>query len=91
MISTIVSAFYRLKSQILFCLQCNDNSQELPDNVLQFIKARPLMDQSVTHSGGRPLYHQKDVIFQRMAVHQQDQYTVFFLGTSELEMSLLDF
>ena len=56
----------------------------MPDEVLQFIKARPLMDQAVGHDSGKPLYYLRDAIFQKIVVDFVGNYRIFYLGTSEL-------
>lgn len=36
---------------------CVNDTQTLPDSVLNFIRGHSLMDSAVSHAGGRPVYH----------------------------------
>jgi len=65
---------------------CVNDTQALPDSVLNFIRGHPLMDSAVAHDNGRPVFFKRDVIFTRIIVdkHEIDRvfYTVYFAGTS---------
>lgn len=79
----------------LFSHQCIDNEARkdgindtlnLPDPTLQFIKLRPLMDQAIQPVGGKPLLVRKGAAFTHIVVnHVQaadgEQYHVMFIGT----------
>lgn len=84
-----------LSSLSLFSHQCIDNEARnagindtlhLPDPTLQFIKLRPLMDQTIQPVGGKPLLVQKGATFTRIVVNQVqaadgEKYHVMFIGT----------
>ncbi|TNM97798.1 hypothetical protein fugu_014044 [Takifugu bimaculatus] len=60
----------------------------LPDPTLQFIKLRPLMDQTIQPIGGKPLLVHKGAAFTRIVVNQVqaadgEKYHVMFMGTEE--------
>ncbi|KAI2667910.1 Semaphorin-4E [Labeo rohita] len=61
-------------------------SLELPDKTLQFIKDKPLMDQAVEASGGKPLLFKKGAAFTRIVVAtatalDETTHQVMFIGT----------
>uniref|UniRef100_H3DD04 Semaphorin-1A n=1 Tax=Tetraodon nigroviridis TaxID=99883 RepID=H3DD04_TETNG len=64
------------------------DSLQLPDPTLQFIKMRPLMDQTVQPVGGKPLLVRKGASFTCIVVDQVqaadgEQHHVMFIGTEE--------
>lgn len=70
---------------------CVEDTRELPDRVLNFIRSHPLMDGEVDHEGGAPVYYKRDVVFTNLVVDkistgvfsEQREYTVFYIGTRE--------
>lgn len=59
---------------------------DLPDQTLQFVKNRPLMDQVIKPVGERPTLVRKGAMFTRIVVHQvqaadDKMYHVMFIGT----------
>lgn len=77
--------------------QCIDNkarkaginqSVDLPDPTLQFIKLRPLMDQAIQPIGQKPLLVRRGAKFTCIIVNQVqaldgEKYQVMFIGTGE--------
>lgn len=66
--------------------QCVDDTHSLPDSVLNFIRGHPLMDSTVAHDNGHPVFYKRDVIFTRLVVDKIEvdgiQYLVYYAGTS---------
>ncbi|XP_029687149.1 semaphorin-4E-like isoform X2 [Takifugu rubripes] len=65
-----------------------NDTLHLPDPTLQFIKLRPLMDQTIQPVGGKPLLVHKGAAFTRIVVNQVqaadgEKYHVMFMGTEE--------
>ncbi|XP_071778207.1 semaphorin-4E [Centroberyx gerrardi] len=61
---------------------------DLPDRTLQFIRDRPLMDQTILPINGRPLLVRRGAAFTRIIVNQVQaadgkKYHVMFIGTEE--------
>ncbi|CAN9503397.1 unnamed protein product [Ophioblennius macclurei] len=61
---------------------------DLPDKTLQFIKARPLMDQAIQPIGEKPLLVRRGPTFTRIIVNEVqaadgEKYNVMFIGTEE--------
>uniref|UniRef100_A0A3B3ZGP5 Sema domain-containing protein n=1 Tax=Periophthalmus magnuspinnatus TaxID=409849 RepID=A0A3B3ZGP5_9GOBI len=59
---------------------------DLPDQTLQFVKNRPLMDQVIQPVGGKPSLVRKGAMFTRIIVNQvraedNKTYNVMFIGT----------
>lgn len=65
---------------------CVNDTQVLPDSVLNFIRGHPLMDSAVEHDNGKPIFYKRDVIFTRIVVDRLEvdgiQYTAYFAGTN---------
>ncbi|XP_023220113.1 semaphorin-2A-like isoform X2 [Centruroides vittatus] len=65
---------------------CVNDTQTLPDSVLNFIRGHPLMDSAVAHDNGKPVYYKRDVIFTRLVVDRLEvdgvHYTVYYTGTN---------
>ncbi|UYV69835.1 Sema-2a [Cordylochernes scorpioides] len=65
---------------------CVNDTQTLPDSVLNFIRSHPLMDSAVAHAGDRPVFYIRDVTLSRLAVDRLEvdgvPYTVFYAGTN---------
>lgn len=73
---------------------CVDDTRQLPDTVLNFIRKHPLMDSDVPHDAQGPAFYKRDVIFTKIAVDDQvtttahrygdkEQYTVYYAGTND--------
>lgn len=65
------------------------SSLELPDNILNFIKKHPLMEEQVQPRWGRPLLVKKNtnfthVVADRVTGLDGATYTVLFVGTGRL-------
>ncbi|KAI9522700.1 hypothetical protein NQZ68_033798 [Dissostichus eleginoides] len=61
---------------------------DLPDRTLQFIKDRPLMDQAIQPIGEKPVLVRRGATFTRIIVNQVqaadgEKYHVMFIGTEE--------
>ncbi|XP_074601991.1 semaphorin 2a [Brevipalpus obovatus] len=69
---------------------CADDTQALPDSVLNFIRGHPLMDSAVAHDNGRPVYYKRDVIFTRIVIDMLEvdgiSYVVYYVGTATGEV-----
>lgn len=65
---------------------CVNDTQVLPDSVLNFIRGHPLMDSAVEHDNGRPIFYKRDLIFTRIVIDRLEvdglQYTVYFAATN---------
>lgn len=65
---------------------CVNDTQTLPDSVLNFIRGHPLMDSAVAHDNGKPVYYKRDVVFTRLVVDRLEvdgvHYTVYYTGTN---------
>ncbi|OQR73314.1 semaphorin-2A-like [Tropilaelaps mercedesae] len=66
---------------------CVNDTQTLPDSVLNFIRGHSLMDSAVSHAGGRPVYHRANVVFTALAVHREEvdgvEYTIYYAGSRD--------
>ena len=60
---------------------CVEDTRELPDRVLNFIRTHPLMDSTVAHQGGAPVFYKRDVIFTNLVV---DRVTAGLYGDKKL-------
>lgn len=65
---------------------CVNDSQTLPDSVLNFIRGHPLMDSAVAHDNGKPVFYKRDVVFTKIVVDKLvvagKEYFVYFAGTA---------
>ncbi|KAI1301480.1 Semaphorin-2A [Halotydeus destructor] len=65
---------------------CVNDTQSLPDSVLNFIRGHPLMDSAVSQDNGKPVFYKRDVVFTRIVVDKIEVegvfYTVYYAGTS---------
>jgi len=69
--------------------QCVNDTQTLPDAVLNFIRNHPLMDETVSHENGAPVFYKGDVSFSSLVVERltvqgfadDKHYTVYYAGT----------
>lgn len=65
---------------------CVNDTQSLPDTVLNFIRGHPLMDSSVPQDHNRPIFYKRDVVFTRLVVDTQiadeQLITIYFAGTT---------
>ncbi|XP_045492185.1 semaphorin-2A-like isoform X1 [Colias croceus] len=73
---------------------CVNNTEALPDNVLNFIRSHPLMDAAVRHDGDSPAFYKRDLVLTTLVVDRQTvdmladdiTYPVFYAGTSAGEV-----
>ena len=75
------------------CFSCLSDVTAVPstDMVLTFIQSHPLVDQAVSHHGGQPVFHRRDLIFTHLVVDRvtsgtfgsDREYTVYYAGSSE--------
>ncbi|EEB14535.1 Semaphorin-2A precursor, putative [Pediculus humanus corporis] len=71
--------------------ECVNNTETLPDTVLNFIRSHPLMDEAVRHENDRPVFYKRDILFTHVVVDKikidslvdQSEYTLFYAATSE--------
>ncbi|KAG9511279.1 Semaphorin-2A, partial [Fragariocoptes setiger] len=65
---------------------CVDDTQQLSDTAVNFIRSHPLMDSAVAHDNGRPVFYRRDVMFTKIVVDTLEldgvRYTVYFAGTN---------
>lgn len=69
---------------------CVDDTRELPDRVLNFIRTHPLMDEHVGHQGEAPVFYKRDVVFSHLVVDrvsvgkygEKRDFTMFYIGCS---------
>merc|ERR1712241_705625 len=47
---------------------CVEDTRELPDRVLNFMRTHPLMDEDVGNQGQAPVFYKRDVIFTNIVV-----------------------
>ncbi|XP_025832153.1 semaphorin-2A [Agrilus planipennis] len=70
---------------------CVNDTETLPNSVLNFIRLHPLMDSAVSHENERPIFFKKDLVFTRIVVDQvnvdlggmMQDYFVIYAGTVE--------
>ncbi|GIY92151.1 hypothetical protein CEXT_675802 [Caerostris extrusa] len=66
---------------------CVNDTQTLPDSVLNFIRGHPLMDSAVSHDNAKPVYYKRDVIFTCLVVDMIEvdgvKYTVYYAGSTD--------
>lgn len=60
--------------------QCVNDTQTLPDTVLNFIRGHPLMDSAVPHMNNKPVYFKRDLIFTHLVVDRIGNYTIYYAG-----------
>lgn len=70
---------------------CVNDTETLPDTVLNFIRSHPLMDSAVMHEDEKPVFFKRDVFFTRLVVDKIRidiggavlDYTVYYAGTND--------
>ncbi|XP_044756007.1 semaphorin-2A isoform X1 [Coccinella septempunctata] len=70
---------------------CVNNTETLPDSVLNFIRSHPLMDSAVQHEHEKPVFFKRDIIFTKLVVDKVPvdiggavlDYTVYYAGTND--------
>nr|CAD7423698.1 unnamed protein product [Timema monikensis] len=70
--------------------QCVNDTETLPDTVLNFIRSHPLMDSAVDHEYGRPAYYKRNILFTHIVVDRlrfnifstEIEYLLFYGGTN---------
>lgn len=45
---------------------CVNDTQALPDTVLNFIRSHPLMDKAVDHEHHAPVFYKRDLVFTKL-------------------------
>lgn len=71
--------------------QCVNDTETLPDTVLNFIRSHPLMDSAVAHRDDKPVFYKRDLLFTKLVVDKLRydvfgdalEFTVYYAGTSE--------
>lgn len=67
---------------------CVNDTQTLPDSVLNFIRGHPLMDSAVAHDNGKPVFYKRDIQFSKLVVDRLEvdglPFTVFYVATSKI-------
>ncbi|ODM98681.1 Semaphorin-2A [Orchesella cincta] len=74
--------------------ECVNDTQALPDNVVNFIRSHPIMDEAVPQEHGKPLFFMQDLTFTKVVVEeisisnprnpgQSRTYTVLFVASNE--------
>lgn len=69
---------------------CVNDTELLPDTVLNFIRSHPLMDAAVGHENGKPVFYKRDLLFTHIVVDRLKvnligtnvEYVVHYIGTS---------
>jgi hypothetical protein len=67
---------------------CVEDTRELPDRVLNFIRTHPQMDEHVSNQGDAPVFYKRDVVFSHIVVDRvttgsfsdKTDYTIFYIG-----------
>jgi len=67
---------------------CVEDTRELPDRVLNFMRTHPLMDEDVGNQGQAPVFYKRDIVFSHIVVDQmttgmysdKQDYTIFYIG-----------
>ncbi|XP_056647935.1 semaphorin-2A isoform X1 [Diorhabda sublineata] len=70
---------------------CVNDTETLPDTVLNFIRSHPLMDSAVMHENEKPVFFKRDIFFTRLVVDKIKvdiggavlDYTVYYAGTND--------
>ncbi|KAJ8979585.1 hypothetical protein NQ317_019473 [Molorchus minor] len=70
---------------------CVNDTETLPDTVLNFIRSHPLMDSAVMHENEKPVFFKRDVFFTRLVADKIKvdiggavlDYTVYYAGTND--------
>lgn len=47
---------------------CVNDTTNLPDPVLNFIRSHPLMDKAVNHEHNNPVFYKRDLVFTKLVV-----------------------
>lgn len=67
---------------------CVNDTQTLPDSVLNFIRGHPLMDSAVAHDNGKPVFYKRDIQFSKLVVDRLEvdglPFAVFYVATSKI-------
>lgn len=75
--------------------QCVNDTETLPDTVLNFIRSHPLMDSAISHENEKPVFYKRDVMLTRLVVDKLRidfvgidlDYTVYYAGSSKQTIS----
>jgi len=77
--------------------QCVNDTETLPDTVLNFIRSHPLMDSAISHENEKPVFYKRDVMLTRLVVDKLRidfvgidlDYTVYYAGSSKQTIEYL--
>ena len=69
---------------------CVQDTRQLPDTVLNFIRKHPMMNRNIPHDAAGPAFYQRDVTFTKIVVDNEvtishfggksQDYTIYFAG-----------
>jgi len=72
---------------------CVQDTRQLPDTVLNFIRKHPMMNRNIPHDAAGPAFYQRDVTFTKIVVDNEvtishfggksQDYTIYFAGTDD--------
>lgn len=70
--------------------ECVNDTETLPDSVLNFIRSHPLMDAAVSHERGVPVFFKRDLILTHLVVDkininvdgEERNYVVYYTGSN---------
>lgn len=71
--------------------QCVNDTETLPDTVLNFIRSHPLMDSAISHENEKPVFFKRDIMLTKLVVDKLRidfpginlDYTVYYAGSSK--------
>lgn len=71
--------------------QCVNDTETLPDTVLNFIRSHPLMDSAISHENEKPIFYKRDIMLTKLVVDKLRiefrgvnlDYTIYYTGTSK--------
>ncbi|XP_059487643.1 semaphorin-2A isoform X2 [Neocloeon triangulifer] len=70
--------------------ECVNDTETLPDTVLNFIRSHPLMDSAVGHENHKPVFYKRDLVFTHLVVDKvkvitygnEQEYTIHYAGSN---------
>ncbi|CAB0043906.1 unnamed protein product [Trichogramma brassicae] len=71
--------------------QCVNDTETLPDTVLNFIRSHPLMDSAVTHENEKPVFYKRDLLLTQLVVDRvkvtysgvESDFTIYYAGSTK--------
>ncbi|KAL7301621.1 hypothetical protein TKK_0005630 [Trichogramma kaykai] len=71
--------------------QCVNDTETLPDTVLNFIRSHPLMDSAVTHENEKPVFYKRDLLLTQLVVDKvkvtysgvESDFTIYYAGSTK--------